>query len=804
MDHSTEYGADKIRVLEGLDAVRKRPAMYIGDTGTNGLHHLVFEAIDNSVDEALAGFCKNINVTIHIDNSINVEDDGRGIPVDIHKQENRPALEVVMTVLHSGGKFDHDVYKVSGGLHGVGISVVNALSEVLTVEVKKGGYVYQQKFSRGEKVTELTPVGRSDYTGTNIFFKPDQEIFEVSEFSFDILSQRLRELSFLNKGLRISIVDERYDRKNEFYYEGGIISFVEHVNRNKNVLQPVPIYLESEKEGMIVEIAMQYNDTYIDNMFSFANNINTIEGGTHVIGFKSALTRTINAYCASKNLLKNLKFPITGDDVREGLTAVISVKLPNPQFEGQTKTKLGNSSVKSLVESIVNEKLGIFLEENPAIAKRIIDKAIEAASAREAARRAKELTRRKSVLDDGLLPGKLADCQEKDPSKSELYIVEGDSAGGSAKQGRDRLYQAILPLKGKILNVEKARFDKMLANQEIKTLIAALGTGVGKDDFNISKLRYHKVIIMTDADVDGSHIRTLLLTFFYRQMTDLIRKGHLLIAQPPLYKVKSGRKEVYIKTDEALTFFLLEKSLEGVVLPSLSGDYITRDKGLTEIVKKIIKFENIIHNMERRRDIHFIAALIQTGCTEKSFLLDNENMEDAVDKVQDHIKRFYPQSPEKKYSIDPDEEHNCFKIVCTSKTDIGEKITTFDMEFISSVEFRELRKLWNSIKIIGNSPFTLKDNGTEKSFNHLHGLVDFILEKGKKGTEIQRYKGLGEMNPDQLWETTMNPQTRTLLEIKIEDAIAADEIFTILMGDQVNPRRDFIQQNALDVRRLDI
>ncbi len=803
-EKSTEYGAEKIKVLEGLEAVRMRPAMYIGSTGAAGLHHLVYEIVDNSVDEALAGFCTDIKVTIHIDNSVTVEDNGRGIPVDMHKTEKKPAVEVVMTTLHAGGKFDSATYKVSGGLHGVGASVVNALSEYLDLEIKRNGKVYHQRYKRGEKLTELEVTGTSNKTGTKITFKPDGEIFEETEFSFDTLSQRLRELAFLNKGLQISIYDERTEKSHIFKYDGGIVSFVSLLNRNKNVLHKDPIYIEAEKDDIIMEIALQYNDGYSEQLYTFANNINTHEGGTHLSGFKAALTRTVNSYAQANNLLKNVKENLTGDDIREGLTGVISVKIPNPQFEGQTKTKLGNSEVKGLVEAMVNEKLAIFLEENPSVARNIVGKAIEAARAREAARKAKELTRRKGALEISSLPGKLADCQEKDPALSELYIVEGDSAGGSAKQGRDRSNQAILPIKGKILNVEKARFDKMLGSDEIRTLITALGCGIGKDDFDISKIRYHKIIIMTDADVDGSHIRTLLLTFFYRQMIEVVERGYLYIAQPPLYKIKKGKSETYLKDDAALEDHLISAGVETI--------RVTTDKGtftgnrLAAAVKKMIALGKILDHVEKRKkDRHVVEALAMNTSFGKDDLRRDDALKTAAEKMKNYIQTHYPGERHLTFHSERDEEHNCLKLVVNSRLNGVTVETVIDRDFLETPEFIEIRKLSHAVSAMGLPPYAVEMGETAAGQLKTYGdLVDMVIGEGKKGLYIQRYKGLGEMNPEQLWETTMNPETRRLLQVKVEDTVAADEMFTILMGDQVEPRRQFIETNALDAKHLDI
>lgn len=798
------YNADKIKVLEGLTAVRKRPAMYIGSTSSSGLNHMVYEVVDNSVDEALAGFCDKIFVTIHIDNSVTVEDNGRGIPVDMHKQAKKPAAEVVMTTLHAGGKFDEETYKVSGGLHGVGVSVVNALSEQLDLEVKREGKVYQQSYARGKPLGGLKEVGKTARRGTKITFKPDEEIFETTDFSFDLLSQRLREVSFLTPGLNITIEDERSNRKHNFCYEGGIKSFVEHLNKNKKPLHTKIIYVSGEREGVRTEVAMQYNEGYKENIFPFANNINTVDGGTHLIGLKSALTRTINAYAVNNNLLRNVKESLTGDDIREGLTCVISVKLSNPQFEGQTKTKLGNSNVKGLVESLVNEKLGIFLEENPSVGRKIVGKATEAAQAREAARKAKELTRRKGALDSAALPGKLADCQEKDPAACELFLVEGDSAGGSAKQGRDRRTQAILPLKGKILNVEKARFDKMLSSEEIRIMITALGTGIGKEDFDVSKLRYNKVIIMTDADVDGSHIRTLILTFFYRHMTEIIKRGHLFIAQPPLFKIKKGKEEKYLKDEEVLEDYVLKTALEGIKI--YSGKEKREVKGkMFSYLKKISRFESILAWMEKRgKDSKVVAAFVLEETFGKNTLKDEQSLRLLVEDVKTYIKTFYPEVAQIDFSLEEDLEHECFKIKGLSKQN-GTFFETFiNIDLLSSPEFKELRSLVKDLKIFGNPPFSIVNGKETKDVHTYRELMEHTFNLGRKGLYIQRYKGLGEMNPKQLWETTMDPEKRTILQVNVEDDVEADEIFTILMGDHVEPRRQFIEENALDVKNLDI
>ncbi len=800
-----QYDAESIKVLGGLDAVRKRPAMYIGSTGVAGLHHLVYEVVDNSIDEALAGYCKNIEVKIHTDASVTVIDDGRGIPTEMHQQKRKPAVEVVLTELHAGGKFENKAYKVSGGLHGVGVTVVNFLSERLEVEIKRDGKVFQQRYEGGKPAEPLKEVGKTQKTGTRVTFRPDKKIFETVEFSFDTLSQRLRELSFLNAGIRITIEDERSDKKHEFQYKGGITSFVEHLNKSKTAVHPKIIYISGEKEGIQMEIAMQWNDSYSENIFSYANNINTTEGGTHLIGFKSALTRTINSYASNTNLLKDLKEGLQGDDVREGLAAVISIKLPNPQFEGQTKTKLGNSEVEGHVKTIVNDKLAAFLEENPSVAKKIVEKAAEGARAREAARKAKELIRRKGALDSMSLPGKLADCQETNPALSEIFIVEGDSAGGSAKQGRDRRFQAILPLRGKILNVEKARFDKMLSNEEIRTMIVALGCGIGKEDFDPAKLRYHKIIIMTDADVDGSHIRTLLLTFFYRQMTSLVEGGYLYIAQPPLFKVKRGKVEKYIKGETQLEDFILEAAVEGLNLKPKGAKTDIKGQALFNMLKGAARLQGIIKRFNKRRKEGEIAAAfaMEDGFSADT-LKDNKAVNNLLEDVKTYAKTFHPEIMPVEFSTDKDSEHDCLILKGLSKRDGAPRETVIDWNLIHSPEFQELRTIGKELKTFGEPPFVLKGADVEIKINTFNGLITHVLELGKKGLYIQRYKGLGEMNPGQLWETTMDAEKRTLLQVKVEDAVEADSVFTRLMGDEVEPRREFIERHALEVAYLDI
>ena len=836
------YSADSIKVLEGLEAVRKRPAMYIGSTGPTGLHHLVYEVVDNAVDEALAGFCDQINVTVHIDGSVTVIDNGRGIPVDQHAS-GKSAAEVVLTVLHAGGKFDNDSYKVSGGLHGVGVSVVNALSEMLEVEIWRNGQVYQQTYERGTPARPLEITGTTKRRGTKVTFKPDVQIFETVVFSFDTLAQRLRELAFLNGGILITLDDERDGKNHKFHYEGGIGSFVQHLNKNKAAVNEKPIFMRGEKDGIEAEIALQWNDGYAETIYSFANNINTHEGGTHLSGFRSALTRTVNSYATKNNLAKDLKESVSGDDIREGLTAVISVKIPHPQFEGQTKTKLGNTEVKGIVETIVNDRLGAFIEENPSIARRIVGKAIDAARAREAARKARDLVRRKGALDGSSLPGKLADCQERDPAQSELYIVEGESAGGSAKQGRDRRFQAILPLKGKILNVEKARFDKMLGSDEIKTMIAALGCGIGAEDFDPEKVRYHRIIIMTDADVDGSHIRTLLLTFFYRQLPALIERGYIYIAQPPLFRVKRGKSETYIKDERDLETYLIKRAAEARVVRFESTGAEASGADLERLLQKMISHQKLLQVVERRghpREI--VEALVAAGA-DREYFADKDKLERLA---------WMMTTPARTVTVQRDEEHNRYLLQVDDRSNGYPRHHVIGVDFVTTAEYRTLLASRRDIPAVSgeivvsatvdlaeeaadtDTPAAATDGtaiggapadeatrlaaepkerqrpgrpsagGKDVRLKTLDELVDYFIAAGKKGIAVNRYKGLGEMNPEQLWETTMNPEVRTLLQVRAEDHTEADLMFTTLMGDQVEPRRKFIEDNALDVKNLDV
>ena len=791
------YDADKIKVLEGLSAVRKTPSMYIGNVGVEGLHHLIYEVVDNSVDEALAGYCNLIKVLIHSDNSVTVDDNGRGIPVGIHRTEKIPAVEVVMTKLHAGGKFDHESYKVSGGLHGVGVSVVNALSSFLEVEIRSDGKVYYQSYERGKSTCPLRIIGKTKRTGTRIHFRPDPEIFETTNFSFDIISQRLRELAFLNKGLKIIFEYEPDDKRREYFYKGGIVSFVEYLNKGRTLLHKKPIYMQALKEGVFIEIALQYNDSYTEKIFSFANNIATHEGGSHVVGFKSGLTRSVNNYASGSNIPKNLQEKLSGEDIREGLTAVISIKLRAPQFEGQTKTKLGNSEVKGLVETLVNDKLGSYLEENPTVARKILTKAVEAARARDAAKHARDIARRKGALTEASLPGKLADCQESDPARRELFIVEGDSAGGSAKQARDRRFQAVLPLKGKILNVEKARFDRMLKSEEIRTMITALGTGIGRDEYNIDRLRYHKVIIMTDADVDGSHIRTLLLTFFYRMMPDVVQRGYLYLAQPPLFRIGRGKNALYVKDEAGLDDFLIKRTCEANKVKTTDGGRFLEKDQLYLFLCTLVDYNRVVNRLQRRGLNRFlIESLIQKNVKDKHFLQDKNSMNDlACDLVS---------NGDCKAELVRDEEHNIFELVLKYGRN-GTKQARIGWQLISSPDFQRAIVLWRKMSSQGTPPFLVYQKDKECiSVDSKEALLSFLVRDAKKGISIQRFKGLGEMNPAQLWETTMDPDRRTLLNIRVEDLFEAHDIFTVLMGGEAEPRRNFIEKNALDVQRLDI
>jgi len=795
------YDATSIKVLEGLEAVRLRPAMYIGSTGDSGLHHLVYEVVDNSVDEALAGYCTEVNVTIHDDDSLTVIDNGRGIPVDMHEEEGVSAAEVVMTKLHAGGKFDSNSYKVSGGLHGVGVSCVNALSEWLQLEIWREGGTFEQEYARGAPKAPLTKTGKAGRkTGTKVTFKPDASIMDATQFNFDTLSQRLRELAFLNKGLKITLTDEREEpaRSVEFLFNGGITEFIKHLNRGKSVLHDKPIYFEGERElpngGILtMEVALQYNDSYSESVFSFANNINTVDGGSHLSGFRSALTRTINFAGQQGGLFKDVKENLTGDDVREGLTAVVSVKLPQPQFEGQTKGKL-NSDIQGYVVQFINEKLGEFFDKNPAVMRKIVSKAIDAARAREAARKARDLTRRKGALDSGGLPGKLSDCQEKDPERCELFLVEGESAGGTAKSGRDRRYQAILPLKGKILNVEKARYDKMLGHEEIRAMITAIGTGIGKDDFDPARLRYNKVIIMTDADVDGSHIRTLLLTFFFRHMQELIKRGHIFVAQPPLYRIKKGKSEKYIKDDKEFTREILRRATENLKV-ELGNKAVLEGTELRNFLMQLDEFQLTWRRLERRlRDGRVVEILADASLSidTKADFGEQRNLQPVYEalkaqKMEAEIKR--------------EEEHSAWMVTFKDPTNAERAV---NIELASQPEYKRLRSMARQTSKFNLPPFTVVKDSQRETLNAWRELLAYVKNEGTREVTIQRYKGLGEMNADQLWETTMNIETRTLLKVYLEDLVMSDQIFTTLMGEDVESRRKFIEENALDVRNLDV
>ncbi|HEY6844190.1 MAG TPA: DNA topoisomerase (ATP-hydrolyzing) subunit B [Thermoanaerobaculia bacterium] len=791
------YTAEDIKVLKGLDAVRKRPGMYIGDTDDiSGLHHMVYEVVDNAIDEALAGYATQVSVGIHADNSVTVEDDGRGIPVDMHKEEGRSAAEVIMTELHSGGKFDNNSYKVSGGLHGVGVSVVNFLSEWLELEIHRDGFVWRQRYERGVPLASIEKGEKTTKRGTKVSFKADPAIFSVQEMNFETLSQRLRELAFLNSGIAITINDERTDKHHDFRFEGGIVSFVKDLNKSKTPLHDEPIFVRDEKDGEAVEIAMQWNDGYIENVYAFTNTIKNLDGGTHVIGFKAALTRTIVRYATREGMFEKAKLNIEGDDVREGLASVISVKIRDPKFSSQTKDKLVSSHVKTWVEQVINQRLGEYLEENPRDARRIVEKIVDAARAREAARKARELTRRKGALDSGSLPGKLADCQERDPKWSEMFLVEGDSAGGSAKQGRDRRFQAVLPLKGKILNVEKARLDKMLSSEEIRLLITALGTGIGADDFNIEKLRYHKIIIMTDADVDGSHIRTLILTFFYRQMKDVIDRGHLFIAQPPLFKISQGKKDSYLKDESEKTRFLLNRIAESVEIAPKQGLAI-KGEPLIQMLQRMEEYRSYARKVQGRGfPREALDVLFGEGFDDRTALADPDKisaLQSALTKAGfEHVRQL----------ADPDTEAPYIEF-SVGGNGTGKRVRV-DNELLSQYEFRQMAKAYEMLSAFGLPPYEVKHGEDLSIFNRIDDVLDHVFKLAEKGLTIQRYKGLGEMNPEQLWETTMNPESRRLLQVSIADGVEAEFLFTTLMGDQVEPRREFIEKNALEVKNLDI
>ncbi len=804
---AAEYGEGSIQVLEGLEAVRKRPGMYIGDVHDgSGLHHLVWEVVDNGVDEHLAGHCHNIRITVLSDGGVLVEDDGRGIPVGIMPDRGVSAAEVVMTVLHAGGKFDNDSYKVSAGLHGVGVSAVNAVSEQLKLEIHREGQVWQQEYCRGRPLKNIAATGPTDRTGTKLYFRPDREIFTNPEFSFDILNTRLREIAFLNAGLSVVFEDQRIGRTERYKFENGIREFIALLNKGKAPLHPDVIYLRDTRDTVEVELALQWNDSYVEQVFCYTNNVHNKDGGTHLTGLRAALTKTVNNYGTSAGILKDLKVGLSGEDVREGLTAVLSLKHPDPSFDSQTKSKLVSSEVKGIVETVVAEKLGQYLEENPDNARQITDKAVLSARARDAARKAREMVQRKGALDISSLPGKLADCQEKDPALSEIYIVEGDSAGGSAKMGRDRKSQAILPLRGKILNVERARLEKMLGSEQIGTLIMALGCGVdGGGNFEIDKLRYHRVIIMTDADVDGSHIRTLLLTFFYRQMAELVRRGYLYIAQPPLYKVKRGKRELFLKDDSYLAKFLLDAGTDGLSVGTRDGAVTLSGQPLRNLMDELLRFRELLERLRRFADPAVVQVVVRETRLDVDALHDEAKVADAAQKLETTLRRSN-QDMTFIVTVKDDAEHGCKKIEVETRAGVASRTSVVDHALLSTLDWRRLRDLQNAIEALGTPPFLVSEGKDEQAaeLGSVDLLWDFIDARARKGLQLQRYKGLGEMNADTLWETTMNPETRVLLQVRIDDAMKAEEMFSILMGDQVEPRREFIEQNAMNVRNLDI